>query len=130
MECTKLQQLISAKPRTTVPLPSQNLNKQTQQSQTKPQPSLPPQAKQVSISALHTTHPDPPQTQSVSDTDDKINSALDNLTEFGASLNNPTTNETNSIYFTITTKSVLLQPTNNTSHITVVDSGAYPMMFQ
>lgn len=122
-ECTKLKQLISDHPQTTIPKPS----KPTTTSTPKPNINPPPQAKTA-------TNIKPPETDQIShNTDDeKINDALDNLTEFGDNLNN--NNDTLTpyspcSYLSITAHSVSIQKHHNISHKTVVDSGAYPMIF-
>lgn len=125
MECTKLQQLIASNPHSTVQLPSPPHSNMQIQNKSNP----PARAKQTTLQANPASpYTNPPPTST--DSDANINSALDTLCDFGLTINNSTNKETNIIYLTLTSRSVTLQPHHTTSHTTVVDSGAYPMMFQ
>ena len=122
-ECTKLQQLISEHPQSTIPKPTKPISQPTQ-SNTKPKSNPPPQANKAKSSDISNTLPNPNPSES---TDQEINDALNNLTTLGDNVNN---NEPLIPYLSLTSKSVSIQHPHTTSHNTVVDSGAYPMMFQ
>ena len=121
-QCAKLLELMQATP--PKPLPPQ------QPSQLSPISTNKPIAKlaETTINPESTQQKPQTTTESSKPTADesKIINALTTLNEFGDVINNNKNSET---YFRITSNYVSLQPHTTKTHFTIVDSGAYPMMF-
>ena len=125
LECSKLKDLLTEFPQpSTQPSTSDSKPTSPPPSNTTTTPKAhPPQAGQATIPP-HSVESTPQATND----EIELNNALNNLTDLGDALNN--TNNSLIPYLTISAKSVIIQQKHNTSHTTVIDSGAFPMMFQ
>ena len=119
-ECTKLLDLLKQHPQ-----PPQNPHTKTQPVNTTPNPlpSHNPVAKQTTLSPPNLN----PSTTPSEPTNEELDYAISNLTEFGNTLND-TKSDSNS-YLNIVSKHITLQSTSTCTHLTIIDSGAFPMMF-